>query len=73
MEPKTNEKLEDVMKDLEYKVNPKSISEAVSKLTVAVETNDPSIILAPMQAGAKNFEERVGRKMTYSEMRQMWG
>lgn len=73
MELKTNEKLEDVMEDLEYKVNPKSISETVTKLTVAVETNDPSIILAPIQAGAKNFEERVGRKMTYHEMRQMWG
>lgn len=73
MEPKTNEKLEDVMEDLEYKVNPKSIEEAVSKLSIAVQTNDPSIILAPIQAGAKKFEERVGRKMTYHEMRQMWG
>jgi hypothetical protein len=47
MEPKTNENLEDVMEDLEYKVNPKSIEEAVSKLTIAVQTNDPSIMAVP--------------------------
>lgn len=68
-----NERLEDVMKDLEYKVNPKSIEESVSKLKIAINTNDPSILLEPMQAGAKEFEARVGRPMTYGEMRSMWG
>ena len=68
-----NERLEDVMKDLEYKVNPKSIEESVSKLKIAINTNDPSILLEPMQAGAKEFEARVGRPMTYGEMRAMWG
>ena len=68
-----NERLEDVMKDLEYKVNPKSIEESVSKLKIAINTNDPSILLEPMQAGAKEFEARVGRPMTYCEMRAMWG
>jgi len=67
------EKLEDVMKDLEYKVNPKSVEESISKLSTAIKTNDPSILLSPMQAGAKEFEERVGRPMTYGEMRAMWG
>jgi len=26
-----------------------------------------------MQEGAKEFEAKVGRHMTYSEMRSMWG
>ena len=68
-----NERLEDVMKDLEYKVNPKSVEESISQLSTAIKTNDPSILLAPMQAGAKEFEARVGRPMTYGEMRAMWG
>jgi hypothetical protein len=70
---KPKEKLEDVMRDLEEKVNPKSVVEGVTKIVTAVQTNDPSILLNPMQAGAKEFEERVGRPMTYSEMRAMWG
>jgi hypothetical protein len=70
---KPKEKLEDVMRDLEEKVNPKSVAEGLTKLVTAVKTNDPSILLNPMQAGAKEFEARVGRPMTYSEMRMMWG
>jgi len=70
---KPKEKLEDVMKDLEQKVNPKSAAEGLTQLATAVQTNDPSILLAPMAQGAKEFEERVGRKMTYGEMRAMWG
>jgi len=69
----TNERLEEVMKDLEEKVNPKSPQEGISKLITAVNTNDMSILLGPIQQGAKEFEERVGRKMTYGEMRAMWG
>ena len=70
---KSTERLEDVMKDLEQKVNPKSGEEGLIQLNKAIETNDASILLAPMQAGAKEFERRVGRPMTYSEMRAMWG
>jgi hypothetical protein len=70
---KPKENLEDVMRDLENKVNPKSLNEGVIKLVTAVQTNDPSILLNPMQLGAKEFEERVGRPMTYGEMRAMWG
>jgi hypothetical protein len=70
---KPKEKLEDVMRDLEEKVNPKSAADGLVKLVTAVQTNDPSILLNPMQAGAKEFEARVGRPMTYGEMRAMWG
>lgn len=67
------ENLEDIMKDLEEKINPKSTIEGISKLAKAVETNDPSLLLNPIKKGAKEFEDRVGRPMTYSEMRAMWG
>jgi len=66
------EKLEDVMKDLEQKVNPKPVAEGMSQLAKAVQTNDSSILLSQMLQGAKEFEARVGRPMTYSEMRAMW-
>lgn len=72
-EVKEKERLEDVMKDLEEKVNPKSVAEGVAQLSLAVQKDEPSIILSLMQDGAKEFEERVGRPMTYFEMRTMWG
>jgi len=67
------ESLASVMKDLEQKVNPKSVEESINMLATAIATKDNSIIFNPLQAGAKEFEERVGRPMTYSEMREMWG
>ena len=67
------ESLASVMKDLEQKVNPKSVEESIKMLATAIATKDNSIILNPLQAGAKEFEKRVGRPMTYSEMREMWG
>jgi Ca2+-binding EF-hand superfamily protein len=65
--------LETVMKDLEQKVNPKSLQEGISRLNESVKTNDLSILLEPMIAGSKEFESKIGRRMTYSEMRSMWG
>ena len=65
--------IETVMKDLEQKVNPKSLQEGISRLNESVKTNDLSILLEPMIAGAKEFESKIGRHMTYSEMRSMWG
>ena len=67
------ERVEDVIKDLEEKVNPKSVAEGLTKLVVAIQTNEPSFSLNPIAEGAKEFEQRVGRPMTYSEMREMWG
>ena len=67
------ETLQDVMKDLEQKVNPKSVAEGINILTTINKTNDQSILLKPMQDGANEFKKRVGRNMTYSEMREMWG
>lgn len=67
------EKLEDVMRDLEQKVNPKSFAEGMTQLAKAVQTNDSSILLSPMLRGAKEFEARVCRPMTYNEMRAILG
>lgn len=67
------ESAEAVMKDLEQKVNPKSLQESLVQLNKTIETGDPSSLLASMNSGAKEFEARVGRSMTYSEMRSMWG
>lgn len=72
-EEKPKEKLGDIMKDLEQKVNPKSVTEGIAILSTVDKTNDSSILLKPMQSGAKEFKERVGRNMTYSEIREMWG
>jgi hypothetical protein len=54
-------------------VNPKSIQEGVALVAAAAAAKDPSIILGSMEKGAKEFEERAGRRMTYAEMRSMWG
>jgi len=67
------ENLEQIMADLEQKVNPKSGQEGIVLTAAAVISKDPSIILGPMERGAKEFEERAGRPMTYMEMRMMWG
>ena len=67
------ETLQDVMKDLEQKVNPKSVAEGLNILTTIEKTNDQTVLLKPMQDGANEFKKRVGRNMTYSEMREMWG
>ena len=70
---KTNETIKDVMRDLEYKVNPKSVQEGLNTLITAIITNDTSNIIGPIESGAREFEKRVGRRMTYSEIREMWG
>lgn len=61
-----------VMKDLEKKVNPIK-GKGLEMLNDAIKKKDPDILLSPMIEGAKEFENRVGRPMTYSEMRSMWG
>ena len=52
---------------------PKTIEEGINLLKTAAKTNDSSCLLNPMEDGAKEFEKRVGRPMTYGEMRAMWG
>jgi hypothetical protein len=61
------------MRDLEEKVNPKSVGEGLTTLATTIKTNNSSLLLNPIKAASKEFEERVGRPMTYGEMRAMWG
>lgn len=68
-----NEKLLEVMEDLENKVNPKSFVEGISRLDKSIQTEDSSFLLASMQESAKEFRQKLGRPMTYGEMREMWG
>jgi len=63
------EKITDIMKDLENKGNPKSVLQGLQLLA----KNDVNEILSPLKECAKEFEQRTGRPMTYSEMRQMFG
>ena len=78
---KTDEKLlvweyeikKDVDDDISNKYNPKSVEEGANILISAVMTGDSSNIMAPIINGANEFEQRMGRPMTYSEMRSMFG
>jgi hypothetical protein len=65
--------LNSVMKNLEKRVNPYDSKEGVNKLLDAIIENHESILVTSMSNGAKEFTEKVGRPMTYSETRAMWG
>ena len=71
-----------VMKDLEHKVN----SNAIKITNIASNTilanpdkkTEIAIVLtnklvSSMASGTEEFQKKVGRPMTYSEMRSMWG
>jgi|APCry1669189665_1035243.scaffolds.fasta_scaffold95168_1 hypothetical protein len=65
MDKKTEQKIKD---DLEKKVNG-AIPEIMKK-----DMNDAGkAFVDTMNAGAKEFEKKIGRPMTYAEMRAMWG
>jgi hypothetical protein len=59
--------LQTIMKNIESKVNPKTLSEGVKLLS------KPDELVSRMQSGANQFTEQTGRLMTYSEMREMYG
>lgn len=59
-----------VMKELEERVNKKSVdicNEGKSSFDTMKELSNL------MKSGSDEFESKVGRPMTYAEMRQMWG
>lgn len=68
-----SETVHTVINDISNKYNPKSAEEGASILVSAIMTNDSSAIMAPIINGANEFEQRMGRSMTYSEMRSMFG
>jgi hypothetical protein len=59
--------LQEVMKDIENRVNPKSLQEGVKLLA------EPAKLESIIQSAFTEFQSKVGRPMTYSEMREMMG
>jgi hypothetical protein len=68
-----SESVNKIMNEISNKYNPKSVEEGANILISAVMTGDSSCIMAPIINGANEFEQRMGRPMTYSEMRSMFG
>ena len=68
-----SESINKIMNDISIKYNPKNAEEGVKMIGTAIATNNQNIILAPIIEGGKEFEQRMGRPMTYSEMRSMFG
>ncbi len=68
-----SESVNKIMNEISNKYNPKSVEEGANILISAVMTGDSSGIMAPIINGANEFEQRMGRPMTYSEMRSMFG
>jgi division protein CdvB (Snf7/Vps24/ESCRT-III family) len=56
-----------IMNNISANINPKTSGEGLKML------NKPDEIIARLQEGSKQFERQVGRQMTYSKMRQMFG
>ena len=59
--------LEQIMNNIGNNLNPKTSEEGLKMLC------NPDEIISRLQEGSKQFERQVGRQMTYSEMRQMFG
>ena len=78
-DPHTNAVMKEIEKKTEIKVaqlmQPVSKGNAVEKLAfVATQGNSfGNALMNTMNEGAKEFEEKVGRPMSYSEMRMMYG
>ena len=51
-------------KELEKKVNPKSIGEGISKIVESISNNDDSSLLNPMKEASEEFKSKTGRNMT---------
>jgi hypothetical protein len=55
------------MNNISVNINPKTSEEGLKMLC------KPDEIISRLKEGSKQFERQVGRQMTYSEMRQMFG
>jgi hypothetical protein len=64
-----SENTQKVIKELEEK----GFTKAKEILTKPNSESTGSELLKFMKDGTKEFEERTGRKMTYSEMREAYG
>ena len=64
--------LENIKKELSESVNNKAIQLVYNNTNLpnkTIGTNLQTIL----EKGVKDFEQKTGRQMTYSEMREMWG
>ena len=70
-----SETLEDIMRDIEQKTNPKSLTDSLILLSKGIQNKDNSVsvITNPISDAFTEFEQRTGRNMTYAEMRMMMG
>ena len=59
--------LDKIKRDIEERVNPKSINEGIGLL------NNPDQLQSIIQSAFTEFEQKTGRQMSYSEMREMMG
>ena len=59
--------LEKIKRDIEERVNPKSINEGIGLL------NNPDQLQSIMQSAFTEFKQKTGRQMSYAEMREMMG
>jgi hypothetical protein len=72
------EKKTEKMVDLAYKtgrlVSPIDlITKKVDVKQTIEDNNSEQLLRNMMSSGANEFNEKVGRQMTYGEMREMWG
>jgi hypothetical protein len=63
----TNKKIDekDIMREIELKTEKKVLEKG--------QSGDTNILQSILSDGAKEFTEKTGRQMTYSEMREMFG
>ena len=66
----SKEEVDTIKKDLSNKVNneAKQIVKNEININIAMDALNEHI-----NNGGKEFEQKIGRPMTYSEMREMWG
>lgn len=70
-----NKMSEQLKKELEKKYNPSNAKEGLNMLAQSINTKpgEQTLIEKNLSDAFKEFEQRTGKPMTYSEMRQMFG
>ena len=66
---------EQLKKELEKKYNPSNANEGLNMLAQSLNAKpgEQTLIEKNLSDAFKEFEQRTGKQMTYSEMRQMFG
>ena len=59
--------LKKIKEEIENEANPKNKSETIKLM------DDNKLLVQTLQNASNNFKEKVGREMTYLEMREMMG